>query len=206
METLDILYPIIIIVLVCCLYQLYLMYNEVSYVKSTVDDKIYMIRRGNTKSLQFLQESANTLAKINARVQKLIDHLDITYKNDASKNYFIKKLKSNYHPYMISEAAVDKRYTSYTIDKKNMHLCLRTRDQYEQVYDINLLMYVTLHELAHVANYNKDGYPIEGHGEEFKMIFGFFVKEAVSIGIYQYENYTRNPKEYCGIVVNSNII
>jgi predicted SprT family Zn-dependent metalloprotease len=182
------------------------MFNEVSYIKSTIDNKVYMIRRGQTKSPEFLQQSADTLAKINARVQKLIEHLDTIYSKDSTKNYFITKLKNNYNPYMISEAAIDKRYTSYTINKKNMHLCLRTRDQYEQVYDINLLMYVTLHELAHVSNYNQNGYSIEGHGEEFKMIFGFLVKEAINIGIYQYENYTRNPKEYCGIVLNSNII
>jgi hypothetical protein len=181
-------------------------YEEEVYIKSDVDQRVYLIRRGNNKSQQFLKESANTLAHINLRIEKLIEHLEKNYSNDPSKNYFILKLKQNYHPYMISEAAVDPKYTTFTVDKQDINICLRTRDRYEHIYDINLLMYVVLHELAHLCNYTRNGHPIIGHGDEFKYIFAFLVQESMKIGIYNYENYANAPKEYCNIIINSSIL
>ncbi len=192
--------------LIYIIYRMIYTYSEIRYVQSDIDGKIYLIRRGNNKSEEFLTESANTLAIINKNVMKLINHLEILYMNDDSKNYFIAKLKDNYMPYIISEAAVDPRYTTYTIDKKNMHICLRTRDSEEQIYDMNILMYVVLHELSHLCNYSKDGDPILGHGKEFKNIFRFLVEEAIKIDIYHHTNYSQDPKEYCGIMITSSII
>jgi len=181
-------------------------YSEISYYKSDIDGKVYMIRRGHTKSPEFLRESANTLAKINIRVEKLIEYVDKNYSSDPSKSYFIAKLKSNYNAYMISEAEVDPRYTTYTVDKEDMHICLRTRDKTENVYDINTLMYVVLHELSHLCNYTHEGYPIQGHGDEFKMVFRFLVQQAIKINVYNYTDYTTFPIEYCGISLSSQIV
>ena len=197
---------IFIIVLVYLLYTQYLNFNEIRYIKSDIDGITYMIRRGNNKTAEFLKESADTLAMINIRIEKLIKYLVDKYKNDTTKYYFIKKLKENYSSYMISEAAIDPRYTTYTIDKNDLHVCLRTRDTNEQLYDINTLMYVILHELGHYANYTPEGIPIMGHGSQFKYIFSFLTQEAINIGIYQYKNYHLDPKEYCGIKINSSIL
>jgi hypothetical protein len=87
-----------------------------------------------------------------------------------------------------------------------MHVCLRTRDQDEKLYNINLLMYVILHELAHLCNYDESGNPIQGHGKEFKENFYLFIVEAIKIGIYTYTDYTEKPEEYCGIMVSSTIL
>jgi hypothetical protein len=164
-----------------------------------------MIRRG-AKPQGFLKESANALADINGRVMKLIEHLEKKYSKDPSKNYWIFMLKKNYNPSILSEAAVDNRYTTFTVDKSDMHVCLRTRDQNEKMYEINLLMYVILHELAHLCNFDRRGYPIHGHGEEFKEIFKLLVVEAVKIGVYRYTDYSKQPQEYCNIVINSTIL
>ena len=161
-------------------------YSETLYINSEIDNKDYIIRRGHTKSKEFLKKSANALAEINVRVTKLIDHLETKYTKDPNRNYFIKKLKENYNSYILSEAAVDERYTTYTVDKQDMHVCLRTRDRSENLYDINLLMYVILHELAHLCNYDRLGNPIQGHGIEFKEIFKLLVIEAIKLNIYQY--------------------
>lgn len=181
-------------------------YSETLYIQSDLDDKTYIIRRGHTKDETYLKESANTLAEINDRVTKLIDHLCQKYENDNHKNYFINKLKQNYSSYILSEAAIDERYTTYTIDKQDMHVCLRTRDKYESVYDINLLMYVILHELAHLCNYDDLGNPIQGHGEEFKNIFKLLVIEAIRLKLYNYVDYSETPMEYCGIVISTTIL
>lgn len=180
--------------------------NENVYVESTIDNNKYLIRRGKMKTKEYLQESANALAEINKRVVILIQHLELKYKNDINKNYFIEKLKINYDPNVLSEAAIDKRYTTYTINKSDMHVCLRKRDNIEKVYDTNLLMYVVLHELAHLCNYNRFGEPIQGHGEEFRNIFKFLIVESINLDIYKYEDYTENPKEYCGIIINTTIL
>jgi predicted metal-dependent hydrolase len=165
-----------------------------------------MIRRGHSKSAEFLKDSANTLAKINSRVERLIDYLDKNFASDPTKNYFIAKLKSNYNSYMISEAEVDPRYTTYTVDKEDMHICLRTRDKEENIYDINTLMYVVIHELSHLCNYTPDGTPIQGHGDEFKAIFRFLVQQAIKINIYNYTDYSTFPVSYCGINLSTQIV
>ena len=203
MGDLKILFFITIVILV-----IYIIMNinstETLYIESNIDNNKYLIRRGKLKTNEYLQESANTLAEINKRVVILIDYLDSKYKDDFSKNYFIRKLKSNYNPNILSEAAIDKRYTTYTIDKSNMHVCLRNRDSLEKVYDINLLMYVILHELAHLCNYNINGEAIIGHGEEFKRIFKLLIIESIYIGIYKYEDYNNKPREYCGLKIKDN--
>lgn len=197
-------YVLIIIFVILIIYFIFLKYGDIVTFKSDLDDKYYVIRRGN-KDEKYLKESVNILSEINKRIEKLINHLDMNFKN-SSKYYFIKKLKDNYSSSVLSEAAIDSRYTTYTINKQEMHICLRTRDTNEHIYDINLLMYVVLHELAHLCNYDKNGYPIQGHGEEFRMIFKFLLTESIKIGIYEYENYNKSPKEYCGIQISTNII
>jgi hypothetical protein len=181
-------------------------YVEIVYTKSDIDGKTYIIRRGRNHNEKFYKESANTLALINGRMEKLINHLENTYKGDYSTNYFIKKLKFNYNHSILSEAAIDDRYTTYTIDKQNMHICLRTRDSEDKVYDLNILMYVVLHEAAHLANYDQNGVAIIGHGPEFRMIFKFLVENAIKIGVYNYVDYTNFPQEYCGLILSSQIL
>jgi len=181
-------------------------YSEVVYVESDLDKKNYVIRRGKNKTPEYLKESANVLSEINVRVTQLVQHLQKKYNNDTSKNYWIRHLGKNYQANILSEAAIDSRYTTFTVDKQDMHICLRSRDQSEKVYNINLLMYVVLHELAHLCNYDRYSYPIQGHGAEFVNIFKILVSEAVNIGIYKYTDYSREPQEYCGIMINTSVL
>ncbi len=197
-------YILIIIAVILLVYFIFIRNSDIVSFKSEIDNNYYTIRRGN-KDEKYLKESSNVLSEINKRIEKLIKHLDINFRN-SNEYYFIKKLKENYSYSVLSEAAIDSRYTTYTINKEEMHICLRTRDANEDIYDINLLMYVILHELAHLCNYDKNGFAIQGHGEEFKTIFKFLVIESIKLNIYEYENYGEKPKEYCGIQISTNII
>jgi len=200
---------IFIIAIILCAYFLsttFTIYKESLYIESDIDNNKYLIRSGNKKSKYYLKKSANILGEINKRVEKLIKHLNKNYTVDLSKKHFVTKLIENYNPTILSEAAIDKRYTTYTIDKKEMHICLRTRDEYENLYDINLLMYVVLHELAHFCNYDENGYPIQGHGNEFRNIFKFLVVESIKLGIYKYIDYNEKPEPYCGILLSTSIL
>jgi predicted SprT family Zn-dependent metalloprotease len=177
-------------------------YQRVSYIVSSIDNNVYMIRR-NGLSQGDLLNSANTLAVINQRIIKLIDHLNL---NKLNLDIPIKYLTENYNHSILSEAFVDKNYTTFTVDKGSIHICLRTRDTNDKIYDINTLMYVLLHELAHLCNYNKNGYPIYGHGIEFLQIFKVLVQESIKINIYTYQDYQKNPTEYCGLQISSQIV
>jgi len=176
-------------------------YQESQKVLSTFDNNYYIIRSNNNP-----QESANTLAEINQRVMKLIAHLRQKYNENDRSYHFVRILSERYNHQVLSEAAYDTRYTTYTIDKEEMHVCLRTRDHRQQIYDTNLLMYVVLHELAHLCNFDLQGNPIEGHGMEFSIIFRLLVQEAINIGVYRYQDYSERPVEYCGMTIHTSIV
>ena len=77
---------------------------------------------------------------------------------------------------------------SYTINKSRIYMCLK--DENGRYYDDNSLMFVLLHELAHVICKSI------GHTNEFQKIFNDLLDEGAKASIY-------NPnipmvKKYCG--------
>jgi hypothetical protein len=77
---------------------------------------------------------------------------------------------------------------SYTLNKDKIFICLK--DENDEYYPINMLIYVLLHELSHKIN--KDDI---GHTEKFHIIFQDLIEKAHNMGIY-------NPnippvKNYC---------
>jgi hypothetical protein len=197
-----------IIILILLLLGVFLWFQIDDSIKaqSTIDGNYYIIRHGRNKSKKYLEDSANQLAVINSRIEKLIYHLDKKYGSTHEYDHCLEILRKRYNHNVLSEAAIDKRYTTYTLNKRDMHICLRTRDNHEQLYDTNTLMYVVIHELAHLCNYTRDNQPIVGHGIEFMEIFRLLLKNAIAIGIYEYIDYRKTPKEYCGMLIWSNII
>lgn len=77
---------------------------------------------------------------------------------------------------------------SYTINKKKVYLCLY--DEYGKPYNMNMLMYVALHELAHVFCDEI------GHTPKFHRIFKEFLIRAEQKGIY--DSTIPILKNYCG--------
>ena len=65
---------------------------------------------------------------------------------------------------------------SYTINKEKMFLCLR--DKNGEYYDKNMLMYVAIHELAHVLNDSI------GHTPQFHKKFQELLDIAVTKGVW----------------------
>ncbi len=70
---------------------------------------------------------------------------------------------------------------SETINKKNVYLCLK--DSTGNYYDYNMLMYVTLHECAHVLSKAIDS-DHNNTSQEFMDNFKMLLDKAESIGIY----------------------
>lgn len=80
--------------------------------------------------------------------------------------------------------------SAYTEDKEVIVLCLKNPDT-GKYYDINTLMYVALHELAHYTSKN------HGHGQEFRTRFAQLLKEGANVGIYNPS--LPIPTTYCHI-------
>jgi len=97
--------------------------------------------------------------------------------NDKHKN-IMKKLK------------MCKGTRSYTIDKKQIHICTVNEDTGEY-YQKNMLMHVLLHEIAHAINDEI------GHTTKFDDIFKDLMIDAHTFGIY--DNNAQLLTEYCGV-------
>jgi hypothetical protein len=66
--------------------------------------------------------------------------------------------------------------------------------------DLNVLMYVALHELAHLMTEEI------GHPKSFWDNFKRLATEAVDIGVYKRDDFKAKPQSYCGITISSSII
>jgi hypothetical protein len=93
----------------------------------------------------------------------------------------------------VAELEIYPSTESYTYDKKIIYLCLR--DSNGNVYDYNMLMYVTLHELGHFFSPVVDP---QHKSEEFTDTFKMYLDKATAAKIYD----PSKPliKNYCGVV------
>lgn len=170
---------------------LYLLYKPGKYIKSKVDNSEYFVSERNESPTS--EEIADTLASIRQRINKFSSHL----KNNQHGEYqpYIDELIKTVEDIDISENTKS-IYTSYTINKKELVFCVRSKKTGE-IHDINLLMYVVIHELAHIAC------PEYGHGDLFKKIFKYLLNEANKANIYYSINFSLNHTEYCGMEITS---
>ena len=88
----------------------------------------------------------------------------------------LKEILKPVHP-IISELKIYRGNKSYTINKEKIYLCLY--DQNGEYYPINMLIYVLLHEIAHILN----EYDI-GHTPKFYEQFNKLLEKSISIGVY----------------------
>lgn len=171
-------------------------YYKVVLVKSDIDSKSYLVRDEEDK-----QFSANLLSKIWINIQKINDHLYTNKSNFKKYEKYIEQMHNKLKKTKIQESTDNGIYTSYSVNKgEQIIFCLRSRRNNGKLHDLNLLMYVVLHELAHVAC------PEYGHTELFKEIFAFIATEAVKINIYEKIDFRLNNKEYCGLTISDSII
>lgn len=167
--------------------------RDVSYVKSSVDGKEYLVR-----SVGDALEAADMLARLNAKAMLLISRLSEAHGDDER----VALLSRRYNPSALSEGSHESGYTSYSVNKgQRIVMCLRSRgDSVDKLEDENTLMYVLTHELAHLATDEV------GHTPRFWENFRFLVKRAVEYGVYKDRDYSAHPVNYCGIKIDSSAI
>jgi len=183
------------IILFIILYFSITYYNNRNHTYVKADD-------GNEYRVQITEdnkESANLLSDAITRVKTLLDHL----KKSESQDIRTKTLLSRFNPNNITEndpQEMKSGVTSYTVNKgEKIVVCLRQRNN--NFVEINTLMYVIIHELAHICDLTS-----QQHDEKFWNNFEWLLEHAVNIGIYNYVDYSKDQEPYCGINITSNVL
>ena len=183
------------IILFIILYFSITYYNNRNHTYVKADD-------GNQYRVQITEdnkESANLLSDAITRVKTLLDHL----KKSESQDIRTKTLLSRFNPNNITEndpQEMKSGVTSYTVNKgEKIVVCLRQRNN--DFVEINTLMYVIIHELAHICDLTS-----QQHDEKFWNNFEWLLEHAVNIGIYNYVDYSKDEEPYCGMNITSNVL
>lgn len=161
--------------------------HEMSSVTSTVDNQTYIVR-----NLPDRQDAADRLARTRGKLLRLMRDLKQTHPEKP----FVKQMVRNFDadPSRFTESTPDASYTSYSVNKgERVHMCLRQRNESEELVDENVLTFVALHELAHIGTADV------GHTPTFWNNFGWLLKRAEEIDIYEFTDFAAHPVEYCGI-------
>lgn len=157
--------------------------NDVQYVRSKLDNMEYLVRNKPDSS-----DAADMLSTIRTTLTKVVDDLVKKFPKDDR----VKRLKSRYNPYKISESPPDSQFTSYSINKgEKIVFCLRSKED-QRLHDINTMTFVALHELAHLMTNSI------GHTQEFWDNFRFILKNAIQKGHYRFQDFKSKPIRYCG--------
>jgi hypothetical protein len=140
-------------------------------VQSKTDGKIY-----NVQNLPDKQEACERMAKIRANLEKLVDN----YKNDPSAmaDPRVKILVERFNPNSMIENDIDADTTSYSENKgETLVVCLRDKRAPYPFADENTVMFVLLHEMAHLMT------TTIGHTPEFWNNFKKILQDANQVGI-----------------------
>jgi predicted metal-dependent hydrolase len=164
--------------------------SELTYVTSTIDNRQYLVR-----NLPDKQKAADMLANIRKNLTSIVEYLKENYIADER----VQLLVNRFNPDVISESLPNTSYTSYSVDKgKKIVFCIRSKDAKQELIDMNTIMFVAIHELAHVMTKSV------GHTEEFWDNMRYLLKKGIKIGVYTKVDYRKNPVKYCGIeILNS---
>ena len=168
---------------------------DLIYIKSDIDNLEYLVENTDNK-----YKAVNLLSRIKQNIDIIVNYLIENIQLYKKYKKYINQLKRNIKNVDISENTHNSSYTSYSVNKgEEILFCLKSKKYLKKLHSLNLLMYVTLHELAHVAC------PEEGHTELFENIFKFFIQVAIKLKLYNKINFKNNNIEYCGIIIKNHI-
>lgn len=159
-------------------------------IVSDVDGNKYCVRERAK-----LQLAADLLANTTQKLRKLVAYLGKTFPQRAN----CKRLVDNFDPQSVKEILPTSEYTAYSENKgEKLAFCTTTTKKGDKLIDPNTLMYVAIHELAHIATKSI------GHTQEFWQNFKFLLQNAVKIKIYNPVDYKKKNKNYCGMKITDN--
>ena len=173
---------------------------DATYVKSSIDDETYLVLKGGDKN-----KAANMLGKVKLNMDKLIKHL--SYVDIPERKEAILRLMKRYKHLVLVESPWQDDVTSYTTNKgEEIALCLRSKeeDNLGEIHEIDMIMYVAIHEMAHVM---AESYIAgKSHNAEFYDNFGFLLSVAREKQLIDKTDYASVPEMYCGLRISEKII
>lgn len=189
----DVLGYVIIILVLFISYKIYCDSDifQLKCIVSTIDGEKYCVRERNE-----VGRAVDLLARITEKMKKVVDHVDKKYPKDKEN---VRRLVKKFNPKKIVETLPTSEYTAYSENKgQKIAFCLNKKKQdNDNLIDENTLMFVALHEMAHVASKSI------GHNTEFWDNFSFLIGEAEEIQMYTPIDYSKKNTEYCGMTITS---
>lgn len=168
--------------------------HKLNWDLKQVDDNVFVQKEN-------FNEGGILLRQVVRRMNLLKNHLVNNINNYPEYIEYINLLNDNFTSNtVIRENYNESNYTSYSVNKgEQLVFCLRSRET-NNLHPINLIMYVAIHEMGHMAC------PEIGHTPLYNRIFRFLIQEAMRINIYEFDDYSQNSQEYCGMNLHSHIL
>jgi hypothetical protein len=158
-------------------------------IRSTVDGREYKVR-----DLPDKQRAADLLATLRLRLSTLMDSLKQEYPNKPQVQRLVQNFRAD--PNRFLESTPDAEHTSYSVNKgESVHFCLRQRDGSETIVDENVMVFVAIHEMAHMITKSI------GHDADFWNNFGWLLREAEKRNLYRPTDFKSHPVPYCGVSI-----
>ena len=181
--------------------------KEFVKVKSNHDGMYYNV----LEDYKNKQDTADTMAKVNTKMLQFLAHLKEKYHvnmidppppqilaNERARQTAVRIVRNYDFEKLFETHPTGKNGTSYTIEKgQELHMCVRGKDDLK-LHDEHDIMFVALHELAHIGN------PTWGHKKDYWEVFKFVLGEAKEAGVHDPRDYRNDPIVYCGLTVDYN--
>lgn len=180
-----------------------------TFVQSSIDQGWYKVQKGPNQ-----QKVADTLARLRKRMYTLV-----SYCIDNGPKQWAKPL-SRLNLDAIAESEENVGHVAYTVNKgEAIHFCIQKPQTQQKTQktpnkqntqkggdeslsqpletNMNTLMYVAIHEIAHVVTKST------GHTEEFWQNHARLLRLAEKAGVYKDVDYQANPTSYCGVRIET---
>uniref|UniRef100_A0A6C0D2D3 Uncharacterized protein n=1 Tax=viral metagenome TaxID=1070528 RepID=A0A6C0D2D3_9ZZZZ len=160
-------------------------------IVSTVDGNKYCIRERAKETA-----AADLLANVTEKCKELVKYMNQKHPDDER----VKRLVAGFNPQKVMETLPNSSYTAYSENKgEKVAFCLnRSKNNNDDLIDMNTLMFVAIHELSHIMTESI------GHKSDFWENFKWLLENAKNAGIHDPVDYKNSPKEYCGMQIKDN--
>ncbi len=188
----DTIFIVILVVAVAILIKkIFYGFEALEMMFSDVSGKSY----GVQEELPNPKTAADLIAKLDLFTDKFVNYLSEKYPDDSR----VKNLMTRLDETKMEESKHKDGISSYTVNKGELiSLCVRHKNDSKDFHDYQTLLFVMIHELAHVASDDK------GHGAEFIENFRWLLKRAAESGMYIPADYSKENITYCGVKVTNN--
>jgi hypothetical protein len=190
----DLLFYLFLVLIVYVIFKVIREYNgyELKCILSDVDGQKYCVR-----DRRQLKDAANLLATTAKKCKDLVDYVGKKYPDDKK----VQRLVDRFNPNTITETLPTSEHTAYSENKgEKLAFCLnkKSNEHNHKLIDPNTLMFVAMHELAHIMTEST------GHKQIFWQNFKFLITEAKEANLYTPVDYKKKPEPYCGMDITDN--